>query len=414
MSSSKKELYSKREKRVNDAIQLKVPDRVPVSALFGFFPVKYAGITMEEAMYNETKMVKAWTDTINDFQPDMYDNPYGTRFLGAILETLDYKALKWPGKGLGKMSSYQYIEDEYMKPHEYEAFLFDPSDYLIRTHWPRVFGALEPFGKLPPLHIISYYLGILDFGAFDDPNILKALEAIQKAAQEIKRLISGAAAFADQMKALGFPPTYGAISQAPFDTLSDFFRGTKGAMLDMFRNPEKIQEITERILPMMLQAGLKAKERGIPRVFIPLHKGLDGFMSHDQFKTLFWPGLKKLMLGLIEEGLIPSLFWEGDCTSRLEIIGDIPRGKAVYHFEGTDIFRAKEVLGDNVCIRGNVPLSIMCTGTPDDVKEYCKKLIDIVGKGGGFIMDSGCPLDDAKTENVRAMIDFTKAYGVYS
>ncbi|MBW1797411.1 MAG: hypothetical protein JRJ21_03170, partial [Deltaproteobacteria bacterium] len=97
----------------------------------------------------------------------------------------------------------------------------------------------------------------------------------------------------------------------------------------------------------------------------------------------------------------------------LETIADIPKGKAVYWFERTDIFKAKEVLGDTVCIRGNVPLSIMCTGTPDDIKEYCKKLIDVVGKGGGFIMDSSTVMDDAKPENVKAMIDFTKEYGVY-
>jgi len=107
------------------------------------------------------------------------------------------------------------------------------------------------------------------------------------------------------------------------------------------------------------------------------------------------------------------VLWEGDCTSRLEIIGDIPKGKAIYWFERTDIFRAKEVLGDTVCIRGNVPLSTLCTGTPDDVKQYCKKLIDIVGKNGGFIMDASTVLDDAKPENVKAMTDFTKDYGRY-
>jgi len=82
-------------------------------------------------------------------------------------------------------------------------------------------------------------------------------------------------------------------------------------------------------------------------------------------------------------------------------------------YSTTDIFKAKEVLGDTVCIRGNVPLSIMSTGTPDDVKDYCKKLIDVVGKGGGFIMDSSTVLDDAKPENLKAMMDYTKEYGVY-
>ena len=86
----------------------------------------------------------------------------------------------------------------------------------------------------------------------------------------------------------------------------------------------------------------------------------------------------------------------------------------MYSFEKTDIFKAKEVLGEVVCIRGNVPLSILCTGTPEDVKDYCKKLIDQVGCGGGFIMDASTQLDDAKPENVKAMFEFTKEYGLYS
>ncbi len=164
----------------------------------------------------------------------------------------------------------------------------------------------------------------------------------------------------------------------------------------------------------MLRLGVnKAKASGNPRVFIPIHKGLDSFMSPWQFITFFWPTLRQLILGLIAEGLVPNVFWEGDCTSRLEIIADIPKGKAIYAFERTDIFKAKKVLGDHICLRGNVPSSILCTGTAEDVREYCRKLIDIVGKGGGFIMDAANSLDEENPENVRLLIDFTREYGRY-
>jgi uroporphyrinogen-III decarboxylase len=136
-------------------------------------------------------------------------------------------------------------------------------------------------------------------------------------------------------------------------------------------------------------------------------------MSEAQFKKFYWPTLRELMTALINEGLIPCPLWEGDCTSRLEIIKDIPAGKACYAFEATNMAKAKEILGDTVCIRGNVPLSLLATGKPDDVRAYCKKLIDNVGKGGGFILDSSTSLDDAKLENVKAMFDFTREYGVY-
>ena len=136
-------------------------------------------------------------------------------------------------------------------------------------------------------------------------------------------------------------------------------------------------------------------------------------MSEDQFKKFFWPTLRELIVSLINEGLTPCPLWEGNCTSRLELIKDIPAGKACYAFEGSDIFKAKEVLGDTACIRGNVALSLMATGTPADVKGYCKKLIDIVGKDGGYIMDASAALDDARVENVKMLFEFTKDYGVY-
>ena len=103
-------------------------------------------------------------------------------------------------------------------------------------------------------------------------------------------------------------------------------------------------------------------------------------------------------------------FGTPEMTGALQAL--IKAGKAVYYFEKTDMFKAKEVLGEVVCIRGNVPLSILCTGTPEDVKDYCKKLIDQVGCGGGFIMDASTQLDDAKPENVKAMFEFTKEYGL--
>ncbi|MFC1861584.1 uroporphyrinogen decarboxylase family protein, partial [Chloroflexota bacterium] len=233
---------------------------------------------------------------------------------------------------------------------------------------------------------------------------------------EAYKMMSGSKVFGEEMKSLGFPCLYGSTANAPFDYIGDFFRGTRGIMLDMYRQPDKLLEAIEKVLPIMIESAISLAERsGIPRVFIPLHKGADGFMSREQFKTFYWPTLRRLMLGLIDAGLTPCPFMEGNYESRLEIIEDIPAGKAMYAFERTDIFKAKEVLGDRVCIKGNVPSSLLCTGTPEQVRGYCKKLIDVVGKGGGFIMDgdAGIP-DEAKVENVMAMFDFTREYGVYS
>jgi uroporphyrinogen-III decarboxylase len=120
-------------------------------------------------------------------------------------------------------------------------------------------------------------------------------------------------------------------------------------------------------------------------------------------------------MGMIDRGYIPLVLWEGDCTSRLETIADLPRGKAIYWFERTDLARAKAVLGDVVCLRGNVPPSMLNMGTPDEVREYCRNLIKTVGKNGGFILDGGIGIpDEAKVENVRAMYAAVREFGKYS
>jgi len=169
------------------------------------------------------------------------------------------------------------------------------------------------------------------------------------------------------------------------------------------------------VYELLTKAALQVpKLPGVNLVFMPLHKGLDGFMSLDQFKIFYWPTLKRMMLTLIDAGFTPCPLWEGNCTSRLETISDMPKGKAVYWFEQTDIFKAKEILGDRICLRGNVPASILNVGEPKQVKDYCKRLIEVVGKGGGFILDGaiGIP-DDAKPENVMAMVEAVHEYGVY-
>jgi hypothetical protein len=414
VKTSVEDLLQQREKRINDAIALREPDRVPVMCIFGFFPARFAGITFEDAMYDYDKTMQAWISAMVEFQPDVCDDPFTSRFFGRLLERLDYRQFRWPGHGVPPNLSFQYVEDEYMKADEYDAFLSDPSDFMLRRYWPRIFGSLRTFENLFSIPGLYSYAGFGKLATLDTPEMAKAVEDLMAAAREAKRMLAGSAEYGEKMRQLGFPAQFGAMAHAPFDVISDFLRGTVGAMLDMYRLPDRLLKAVEQIYPFMLQNGLGAKRNGILRVFMPLHKGIDSFMSPDQFKTFYWPTLRRLILAFIDEGLTPFVFWEGDCTSRLELIGDIPRGKAVYMFEATNIFKAKEILGDVVCIRGNVPLSLLLAGTPDDVKGYCKKLIDVVGKGGGFIMDASTNLDDAKPENLKAMFEFTKEYGRYA
>ena len=116
---------------------------------------------------------------------------------------------------------------------------------------------------------------------------------------------------------------------------------------------------------------------------------------------------------LIERGATPCIFLEGNFTSRLEYLLRFPKGKILARLDTTDIFKAKEVLKGHVCIQGNVPSILLQAGTVQEVKDYCKKLIDGVGQDGGFILSPRSSTDEVNPANLKAMIDFTQEYGVY-
>ena len=363
INAEAEQAYKKRAKRIAAVIQLKVPDRVPIVPSFGMFPALDNRFTCEEVMFDYDKAHRAWMKTLTDFEPDMYlGSSYA--FPGPVLEALDYRQLRLPGRGVSSNHVYQFVEREYVKADEfYDAFISDPLSRAgaEATKWARVLAAQS-------------------------------------------REIMG----------MGFPLYEGGGAAAPFDIIGDWFRGTRGVMIDMYRRPDKLIEAMERLVPMLIKMGVdQTKQSGHPIVGLMLHKGAEGFMSIEQYKTFYWPTLRKVMMGLIDEGLVPMSLFEGDYTSRLEIIKDIPHGKAIYWFEKVDIYKAKKILGDTACFRGNVPITLLCIGTPQEVKEYVKELIDVVGKGGGLMVDCGVWFDEAKHENVKAMVDFTKEYGVY-
>jgi len=102
---------------------------------------------------------------------------------------------------------------------------------------------------------------------------------------------------------------------------------------------------------------------------------------------------------------------EGTYNTRLEHLKDVPAGKVIYNFEYIDMANAKKVLGDRCCIAGNVPATMLAYGKKEDVVDYCKWLIDTCAPGGGYIMDSGTMIDNAKPENIDAMFETVFKYG---
>jgi hypothetical protein len=400
--------------RIKDAVQLKKPDRVPVCIFPGMYPVTYSGITIEEAMYDYDKCVAAFRKFVLDFKPDLH---FGAAAPGPgkFYEILDYKLYAWPGHGVKPDSSYQCLEGEYMQAHEYDLLMTDPSFFFRNFYLPRVFGALGGFTMLPPLTgILEMYGVAFNFIPFALPPVQNTFKALFEAGAEALKWAGAMGSFNGEMATLGFPNVLGGFTKAPFDTLGDTLRGTKGIMLDMYRQPDKLLKTLEAITPIMIGMGLgAAQQTGNPVIFMPLHKGADGFLSDAQFKKFYWPTLRQVILGLIEGGCIPFLAAEGGYNTRLEVIRDLPPGKTLWMFDQTDMVKAKETVGDTLCLFGNMPSSLLKLGTPREVKDYARHLVDTAGKGGGFIMGNGAFFDHAQPENIQAMVEFTKEYGIY-
>jgi len=417
MATTSERLFGERQQRIQDAIALRRPDRVPIWFQdLGFFPARYAGITYREAMYDSDKLFSAYKKTIMDLEPDMYFNPgHCIHTPGDALAAMRCKQIKWPGDGVDPNHTFQFVEDEYMKADEYDLLLRDPSDFTLKVLMPRVFGTLGVFSELPSVtSLLMGYFGMPTLSVLALPEFVTAFESFHKASQALLRHVAANAAYQKDMVDAGFPCSAGAITLAPFDVISDALRGMKGTMLDMYRQPQNLLKLIDYLLPNQINGALAGtKITGNPGVFIPLHRGADGFMSLKQFETFYWPSLRKLILTLIDNGLTPCPFFEGDYAMRLKYLAELPKGKILGLFDATDIHKAKEALGDVMCISGMMPLSLLQVGTPESVRAYAKTLIDVVGKGGGFVMGPRSIMDEANPELVKVWVEFTKEYGVY-
>jgi uroporphyrinogen-III decarboxylase len=410
-----KKTYRDRVTRLTRALLLQEPDRVPVSLPSGNFPAYYTGGNLKKVMYDYKALRSSWTTFIHDFDEymDTYQGP-NLIHSGNVLEILKYKLYKWPGHGLGEdVNSYQFIEGEYMLPDEYDDLINDPSDFAMRVLLPRVVGSLVAVDKLPAF---STLLGMPMrlAGPFADKAVRSAFESLIRAGKEMEKWQKEVVGFNRDALAEGFPTMRGAMEVAPFDTLGDSLRGTQGVILDMYRQPEKLLQAIDVITPIAIRDAISAVDNsnGFMTSF-PLHKGDDTFMSDRQFEKFYWPSLRKVVLALIQEGIMVMLFAEGKYLKRLRMVDDFPKGWVMWQFDQTDMAEAKRVLGAKTCIAGNVPTSIMCTGTAGEVKDYCRRLIETCAPGGGYILMGGASATETCPDNLKAMMEAAREYGVY-
>ncbi len=405
--------YKLRTQRMVDVYNLKEPDRVPVNLPVGNLPLKMAGIDAYTAMYDQEKALKAAQEFNEKYGEELEYTAYSFFIPGTVLDLLDYKLYAWPGHGIAKDgTTWQFIEGEYMTAEEYDDLIRDPSDFWMRTYMPRAFGVFEPMKMFQPFTNITENVHVMQFMPLAMPPVQEMLQKLIDAGKEYQKAMQSMIRSGGGLGAGAFMG--GGFAKAPFDTIGDTLRGTTNIMQDMFRRPDKLLEALDKVADLTISTVLNSPNiNNMTTVMYPLHKGADGWMSQKQFDTFYWPSLKKVMDAFIEQGLIQTLFAEGSYNTRLEYIDQFPKGAVTWYFDRTDMVRAKEILGKKCCLQGNVPSSMIVTGEPAEVKEYCRNLIETVGKGGGFILSAGSISDNPKLENLRAMMEAVREYGYY-
>jgi len=283
--------------------------------------------------------------------------------------------------------------------------------WLLTKGFPAVCGLLDPLADMDFSALnVNAYSGLI--GMLSSPAVKEMMQTIWKITDMQAELGKKSAAFNKKLEEMGFPVTNGGMGLVPFDGYSDFYRGTLETMMDLYEHPEVIQRYIDRNIDHMLNSITEqAKHAPGKWVFMPLHKGMDTFLTDEQYKDYYWKHLQMIINHIINVGMVPFVYTEGPYNSRVKYLTEGPKGKVVYSFEEVDPVYAKEQLGDAACIQGVFPIYLLHYGTKRQVIDEAKRLIDILAPGGGYIFSTGAGYDQAKPENVEAMFETVKTYG---
>ncbi len=389
MSQDAKALFDERLGRYQAAVALEPTDRVPIAPGSNYFAEVYSGNTNQETIYDSEKWLQAEVDFCRAF-PEV-DVLRDNRIYGPLFDAVGLKTYKLPGRDLPPRNQFQFVEEEYMKADEYGLLINNPVEFLFDRWLPRILGEYGERGS------IRSYLAFLKGGM----------------AQVMLGQIMRNRAIHLQNE-VGMPQPMAGFFLAPFDVLADGMRGLTGTLMDCYRQPDKVVAACDVLVNEMANLALAMADplRRWP-IFVPTHKAC--FLSPQEFDRFYWPSFKRVLEIIIGAGHTVRAYLEGDWSHHWHHMLELPRGKVLCDIDNQgDIFNAKKEIGHHQCLAGGIKDSQFILGTPEEMRQQVKHLCEIVGQGGGFIVNGGCGIPyTTKPENFRAMIDGVMEFGVY-
>ena len=360
--------------RIEAAITITAPDRIPICPQLDYMTARMAGKTCAEYVSSIGTANECMKIAYKEFGGwDWLYNPTGSYL---FIKTF-FMDVKVPGLDLPEHTSHQIVERILSQPEDY--------DYVIK-HGYKAYKKMimERLGKQIDVALL--------------PGTMEKIRTLNQ-----------------EWESRGIPIQKAGTHFIPFEIFC-LHRTFNEFVTDMYRTPEKILEASHAMLPEILD-----EIRGTCKLldnkafWLGVWRASASFISPKQFEKFVHPFIKEIVMTLIGEGLRPIFHLDGNMAPMLEYFTEYPKGTCIMALDGyTDMRKAKQVVGDRMCIMGDVPPTLLCLGTEAEVERYCRDLIDDMGPGGGFILGSGCTVPvNAKVENVKTMIDTGKAYGRY-
>jgi hypothetical protein len=359
------DLYNQRLERILKAVALEEPDRTPVVLEYSGFAAHVTQTPMaaflRSPQTNIDTMIQAFQivgegDAIN----------YGSFWPYALC--YDFMAkVRVPGVDLPENDMWQVVETELMDRDDYHR--------ILDLGWPDFFKKMmrgRILNDVPPEYL---------------PPLRKSIDA---------RV---------EWRVHGIPVLSGGDITTPIELLC----GARSLMefaMDLLEIPDTVEAVMDSILPHLAgKATRRAKDLGYPLVWVGGWRSAPCFLSPEMWNRFVWPYYRKMVLEVIDAGLIALLHLDSGWTRELERFRELPRGRCIMALDGeTDIFQARKILDNHMCLMGDVPASMLFLNDPDEVYRYSARLIRELGPRG-FILQSGCDIPaNAKLENVQAMV----------
>ncbi len=392
-------LYQQRLRRYITAMRNEQPDMVPIRPFAAEFSARYAGMSCQEVAHDYNRAFQAVRQCAADYDWDA-TVPNMVYVWTGLTEAIGLTYYGVPGIHVPPDTGFQYREppegEAFMQADEYDALIDDPTGFLYNVWLPRVVRHVNDATGHPTY---QHNLSLVRGGMAMLQYFMSFPDAINRLRTET-----------------GTVSAIAGIFKAPFDILSDKLRGYLGLTMDMFEQPDKVLKACEALMPHLYNVALTTSD---PDKLVPIgfwmHRGCVPFVTNEQFESHYWPTLKPIIEELWANGHQTLFYAEGNWDHHLERFTELPERSIIYHVDQGDVFLAHEKLGHKFCISGGIPNFLLGYRPPNEVRDYVKKVIDGVAGDGGYIVDASAIMqNDSKPENVRAMCDAAREFGVYA